>query len=444
LKEQEKANRYVAVSANEHGVKFIRLWFTDILGNLKGFAITVDELEEVLSNGASFDGAVIKGNVRSIESDMVAHPDASSWQILPWRPAENSVGRLFCDIKNPDGSKSEFDSREILKKTIKKASKIGLNYYVAPEIEYYYIKPENKQFLNDHSGYFDQSSVDSVGSDLRRETVLSIESMGIPVKHSHHEGANSQHEIDLRHTNALTMADSVITFRLAAKEIAAKSGYYASFMPRPYENHNGSGMHINISLFDGDKNIFFNHKKPSELSEIGKQFFAGLVKHSPEICLITNQWVNSYKRLIPGLEAPVLASWTTGDMNSLIRIPSYRPGREESVRIEYRLPDSATNPYLTFSIILAAGLKGIEKEYKLSKPITTNLSTMTPRDINKFGIKFLPRTLSEAILLAEESEIISQCLGKPLKDIFIENKKLEWEDFSRSVTDYEKNKYLFL
>ena len=258
MKEQEKANRYVAFSANENGVKFIRLWFTDILGNLKGFAITVDELEEVLNNGASFDGAVIKANARSDESDMIALPDSSTWQILPWRPAENSVGRLFCDIHNPDGTQSEYDSRNILKNTIAKCSKLGLNYYVAPEIEYYYINPETKSFLNDHSGYFDQSSVDSLSSDLRRETVLSIESMGIPVKHSHHEGANAQQEIDLRHTNALTMADSVITFRLAAKEIASKSGYYACFMPRQHKDHNGSGMNTNISLFDGDKNIFYN------------------------------------------------------------------------------------------------------------------------------------------------------------------------------------------
>ena len=444
MKEQEKANRYVAFSAHENGVKFIRLWFTDILGNLKGFAITVDELEEVLNNGASFDGAVIKANARSDESDMIALPDSSTWQILPWRPSENSVGRLFCDINNPDGSQSEYDSRNILKNTIAKCSKLGLNYYVAPEIEYYYINPETKTFLNDHSGYFDQSSVDSISSDLRRETVLSIESMGIPVKHSHHEGANAQQEIDLRHTNALTMADSVITFRLAAKEIASKLGYYASFMPRPHQDHNGSGMHTNISLFEGDKNIFYNPKNPNELSSLGKNFFAGLIKHSPEICLITNQWINSYKRLTPGIEAPVLASWTIGDMNSLKRIPAYRPGREESVRIEYRLPDSATNPYLTFSIILAAGLKGIEEKYELPKPITKNLSDMSTKDLNKFGIKFLPKTLNEAILLAEESELISKCFGNPLKNIFIENKKIEWEDFSSSVTDYERNKYLFL
>ena len=440
----EEASRYVLVSANENDVKFVRLWFTDILGTVKGFAITVDELEEVLKNGASFDGSVIKGLVRSDESDMVAMPDSSSWQMLPWRPKENSVGRLFCDILTPDGKPYESDSREILKRNIGKCSKLGMTFYVSPEIEYYYLESYEGNILNDRAGYFDQTSADSIGADLRRQTVLALESMGIPVKHSHHEVGQAQHEIDLRHTNALTMADSIITFRVIAKEIAAQSGYAASFMPRPYGNHHGSGMHTHLSLFDGDKNVFFDPKNPLLLSTIGRQFLAGLIKHTPELCAITNQWVNSYKRLVPGLEAPVFASWTIGDMGGLIRVPSYRPSRESSVRIEYRLPDSATNPYLTFAAILSAGLKGISEEYKLAEPVTQNLYTMSETERNEHGIKHLPRTLKEAIELAENSELLHDALGTEIMENFIQNKKLEWEEFCQTVTDYERKKYLSL
>ncbi|TDI92249.1 MAG: glutamine synthetase [Chloroflexi bacterium] len=441
----EEAIKYVLLSAREHDVKFIRLWFTDILGTLKGFAITVDELEGVLRNGASFDGASIEGLTRADESDMIAVPDPSTFQVLPWRPSKNAVARLFCDIETPTGEPSAADGRQVLRRNILRASEMGLTFYVAPEIEYYYdMKGSDDEGHQDQSGYFDQTSVDGTGADLRRDTVLTLEQMGIPVKHSHHEVGSGQHEIDLRHMNALTMADSVITFKVVAKEIAAPAGGYATFMPRPFGDRHGSGMHTHMSLFRGDENAFFDADADLHLSETGRQFIAGLMRHAAEMCVVTNQWVNSYKRLLPGLEAPIFASWTTGNFGDLIRVPTYRPGREESVRVEYRAPDSAANPYLLFSVLLAAGLDGIEKNMPLPEPIEADVYRMSDAELSERGVAKLPRTLDEAIRLAENSELLERALGTTVMDNLLENKRLEWQQFCNTVTDYELARYRYL
>ena len=441
----EEAIKYVLFSAREHDVKFIRLWFTDILGILKGFAITIDELEGVMRNGASFDGASIEGLTRADESDMVAMPDPSTFQVLPWRPSQNAVARMFCDIETPDGEPSVADGRQVLRRNISRASEMGLTFYVAPEIEYYYdIGEAGENGRLDRSGYFDQTSVDGTGAELRRDTVLTLEKMGIPVKHSHHEVGDGQHEIDLRHTNALTMADSIITFKVVAKELAAPAGAYATFMPRPFGDRHGSGMHTHMSLFKGDDNAFFDADDDMNISETGRQFIAGLMRHAADICVVTNQWINSYKRLLPGLEAPIFASWTTGNFGDLIRVPSYRPGREESVRIEYRAPDPAANPYLLFSVLLAAGLDGIEKKMHLPEPLEVDVFTMSDSELSEHGVARLPRTLDEAIRLAEKSELLEKTLGSTVMANFLANKRLEWQEFSNTVTDYELARYRHL
>lgn len=441
--ESEEAIRFVLNSAHENDVRFIRLWFTDILGTLKGFAITVDELEDVLRDGASFDGSSIEGLARAGEADMVAMPDPSTWQVLPWRPSENAVARLFCDIQLTNGSPAETDNREALRRGLKRAAEMGFNFYVAPEIEYYHLDGLDSPKPYDFGGYFDQGS-DTAGADQRRQTVLALENMGIPVKHSHHEVSPGQHEIDLRHTNALTMADSVVTFKVVAKEIAARSGGHVSFMPRPFNDLNGSGMHTHMSLFQGDKNAFFDADAPDHLSKTANQFVAGLIRHAPEITAITNQWVNSYKRLVPGMEAPIFAAHTESKFGDLVRVPAHREGKDTSVRIEYRAPDSACNPYLTFAALLAAGLEGIEKEYELPAPAQGDVFAMSARERREKGIVELPGTLNNALELIDESELARKALGDAIIDSFLRNKRIEWSDFASAVTDYEINRYLKL
>ncbi|MBH66102.1 MAG: glutamine synthetase [Chloroflexi bacterium] len=441
----EEAIKYVLITAREHDVKFIRLWFTDIVGTLKGFAITIDELEGILRNGASFDGASIEGLTRANESDMIAMPDPSTFQVLPWRPRTDAVARLFCDIETPTGEPSTADGRQVLRRNLLRASEMGFTFYVAPEIEYYYDSEATKEETNrNRSEYFDQTSVDGTGANLRRDTVLTLEKMGIPVKHSHHEVGVGQHEIDLRHMNALTMADSIVTFKVVAKELAALAGAHATFMPRPFGDRHGSGMHTHMSLFEGDNNAFFEADDKFNLSEIGRYFIAGLMHHAAEICVVTNQWINSYKRLLPGLEAPIYASWTTGNFGNLIRVPSYRPGREESVRVEYRAPDPAANPYLLFSVLLAAGLDGIENKLSLPEPLEEDVFQMSDSELSERGVTRLPRTLDEAIRLAENSQLLEKALGSTVVDNFLANKRLEWQEFSSTVTDYELSRYRHL
>ncbi len=436
-----EAIEYVLRNAHERDVKFIRLWFTDILGTLKGFAITIDELEHVLHRGATFDGSVMDGSVRSDEADMVAMPDQSTWELLPWRPRENAVARMFCDVQTPGGEPAEADCRHTLRRNLQRASDAGFTFYVGPEIEFFYFKQGEGTEPLEGGGYFDQTSTDS-GADLRRETVLALEEMGIPVQHSHHEVAPGQHEIDLRHTNALTMADSVITYRLVVKEIAARHGVLASFMPRPLNDRHGSGMHTHLSLFKGEENAFFDADDDLHLSQVGKRFLAGILRHAAEITAITNQWTNSYKRLVPGFEAPVYAAWTQDAWSDLLRVPAYRPGREESVRIEYRAPDSACNPYLAFSVILAAGLEGISKAYPLPEPIAGNIYEMSDAELAERGASRLPANLAEAIVLAQDSEVVHDALGERVFDSFIRNKQMEWQRYERRVTDFDVEEYL--
>lgn len=439
--EMHEAQEYVLAVARENGVKFIRLWFVDILGNLKGFAITVEELEDALIRGVAFDGASIEGFARIDESDMIAMPDPTTFRILPWRPKENSVARMFCDILTPDGLPFPGDPRYVLKRNVERAAQLGFNFYVGPELEYFYVNgPENPKPL-DQGGYFDQLTMDP-SSEMRRETVLTLHEMGVPVKYSHHEGAFGQHEIDLQYSDAVAMADNVITAKAVIKEVAYSHGHYATFMPKPIYGINGSGMHVHQSLFKGDNNAFFDGEDPNFLSRIGRFYVSGLLKHAPEITLVTNQWVNSYKRLVPGFEAPAYISWAWVNRSDLIRVPTYKPGREDSVRIEYRAPDPACNPYLAFAVMLATGLAGIKGEYPLPTPIEQNASDMGEEVRTKLGIRSLPESLWEAITLAEDSQVLRDALGDHLFASFIRNKKIEWDSYRSEVTDYEIKRYL--
>lgn len=438
---RDDPREYVLRTAKENDVRFIRMWFTDILGNLKGFAITVAELENALENGMSFDGSAIKGFLRSDENDMVAMPDPNTFSILPWRPRQNAVARIFCDILRPTGEPFEGDSRYVLKRNLDRAARLGFTFMVGPEMEHFYFKTQDSTEPLDSGGYFDHTPLDAA-TDLRRETVLTLEEMGIPVEYSHHEAAKSQHEIDLRHTDALTMADSVMTYRLIVKEIAMKHDVYASFMPKPMSGQNGNGMHVNQSLFKGDQNAFYSSSDPNKLSETGHMFVAGLLRHAPEIACVCCQWVNSYKRLTPGFEAPIYTTWAPTNRSDLIRVPAYRQGREESVRIEFRLADPTCNPYLAFSVMLAAGLEGIEKEYPPVPPAETDVHLMSEEERNLRGISSLPRSLFEAVMLGEQSKLLASALGEQNFETFMQNKRLEWEQFSQAVTDYEIKTYL--
>ncbi|MFC2060807.1 glutamine synthetase family protein [Chloroflexota bacterium] len=441
-KSREEAKDYVLKMAKEHDVKFIRLWFTDILGILKSFAITVEELEVALEEGMGFDGSSIEGFARIDESDMVALPDPDTFRLLPWQPREHrAVARMFCDILKPGGEPFEGDPRYILKRNLKRASDLGYTFYVGPELEYFYFRDTDGTEPLDQGGYFDLTPRDAA-TDMRKETVLALEELGIGVEYSHHEVAASQHEIDMRYTDALTMADSVMTYRLVVKEVALKYGVYATFMPKPVFGINGSGMHVHQSLFKGESNAFFDKNDEYHLSQLARYYIAGLLKHAPELTAVTNQWINSYKRLVPGYEAPVYLSWARRNRSDLVRVPEYRPGREKATRIELRSPDPACNPYLAFSVMLAAGLDGIEKEYEVPKPIEENVYEMTEDERQKRGIATLPASLLEAILLTEKSELVRKALGEHVFSAFIKNKKIEWDQYRIQVTEYEKKRYL--
>jgi glutamine synthetase len=441
-KKNNESKEYVLKTAKENDVKFIRLWFTDILGMLKSFAITVEELEGALEEGMGFDGSSIEGFARIDESDMVAKPDPDTFQILPWRPREhNAVARMFCDVLKPGGEPFDGDPRFILKKNLKKAAELGYTYYVGPELEFFYFKDSKTTEILDAGGYFDLTPLDAA-TDMRRETVLTLEQMSIGVEYSHHEVAPSQHEIDMRYTDALTMADSVMTYRLVVKQVAISHGVYATFMPKPVFGINGSGMHVHQSLFKGDKNAFFDPKGKYYLSKVARSYVAGLLKYAPEITAVNNQWINSYKRLVPGYEAPVYLSWAKRNRSDLIRVPEYRPGREKATRIEFRSPDPACNPYLCFSVMLAAGLKGIEDGLEPPEPIEENVYEMNEAERAKRGIRTLPASLSEAIQLTEKSKLVREALGEHVFNAFITNKKIEWDHYRTQVTGYEIDRYL--
>lgn len=438
---RDKAKEYVLGMVRENDVKFIRLWFTDILGALKGFAITAQELEEALDRGVVFDGSSIEGFARKDESDMIAFPDPNTFRILPWRPRQNGVARMICDIYTPGGEPFEGDPRQVLKKNLERAANLGYTYYVGPELEFFYFKNSESTDVIDQGGYFDQTPLD-LATDLRRETVLTLEEMGIAVELSHHEVSTSQHEIDLRYCDALTMADNVMTQRLVVKEVAMRNGIYATFMPKPIAGLNGSGMHVHQSLFVGEKNAFFDPANDNRLSSVAESFIAGLMSHAASITLVTNQWVNSYKRLIAGYEAPIYISWARLNRSDLIRVPVYHEGQEESVRIEYRAPDPACNPYLAFSVMLAAGLDGVENNMPIPSPLEDDVNQMTSQERLDRGIRSLPGSLWEAILLAEGSDLLKNTLGPHVFQSFIQNKKIEWDQYMAQVTNYELERYL--
>ncbi len=439
----EDSKALILKKAEEANVQFFSFWFTDILGFLKSFTITADEIQEALDEGMGFDGSSIEGFARIEESDMIAKPDPSTFQIVPWEPRDGgATARMFCDVLNPDGSHYDGDPRWILKKNLQKAAKMGFTYCVGPELEYFYFKTsEPTTQILDKGGYFDIMPSD-MGSHLRRQTVLALQEIGIPVEYAHHEVAPSQHEIDLKYAEAMAMADNVMTYRLVVKEIAQRHGVYATFMPKPLFGENGSGMHTHQSLFKDKRNAFFDAADPHHLSGLARKFIAGLLRHSQEITAVTSQWVNSYKRLVPGYEAPVYVSWARRNRSTLVRVPMYKPGKEVSTRIEYRSPDPACNPYLAFSVMLAAGLAGIQQDYELPDPVEEDIFEMSPERRSKLGIPSLPGNLFEAVQLSERSELVREALGEHVFAKFIENKRIEWDRYRTKVSQYELEEYL--
>lgn len=428
--------------AHDKDVRFIKLWFTDVLGFAKSFSITIDELEGALTEGMGFDGSSIQGFARIDESDMIAKPDPSTFVILPYRPKDSAVvARIFCDIYEPDGNPYKGDPRYVLKRNLKIAKDMGFTFNIGPELEYFYFKSDQDTEILDKGGYFDLTTLDEA-TDLRRDTILTLEEMGIKVEYSHHEVAPSQHEIDLKYTEALRMADNTITYRIVVKEVARKYGVYATFMPKPIFGVNGSGMHVHQSLFKGNKNAFFDAKDKYYLSNIGKWYIAGLLRHAKEITLITSQWVNSYKRLVPGYEAPVYISWAKRNRSTLVRVPLYKPGKEKATRAEYRSPDPACNPYLAFACMLRAGLEGIRNKYLLPVPIEEDVYEMSDQRRKELKIESLPGSLYEAIEQAEKSKLIKDTLGDHVFEKLIENKKIEWDRFRTHVSKYETDTYL--
>ena len=438
----QKDKEYILKSAKDNNVKFIRLWFTDILGFLKSFAITIKELELVLDEGAGFDGSSIEGFVRIDESDMMAMPDMNTWEILPWRHNEESaVARIFCDIHTPEGEPYDGDPRGVLRRNLKRAEDLGYKFYVGPELEFFYFKSsEGTPEPLDRGGYFDLTPLD-LASDFRKKTVEALDALGIDVETSHHEVGPSQHEIDLRYTDALTMADNAMTYRLVVKEVALRNNVYATFMPKPLFGENGSGMHVHMSLFKGDRNAFYDASDKHHLSDLAKRYIAGLIKHAPEFTLITNQWVNSYKRLVPGYEAPIYTTWAVRNRSDMIRIPAYKLGKEKATRIELRSPDPACNPYLAFSAMLAAGLEGIEKNYPIIEPVERNVYNLSEEERQELNIDTLPGDLYEAIKAMEPSQVIKKALGDHVFHSLLENKKLEWADYRAQLSDWEMKNY---
>jgi len=436
-----KTKKEVLDYVKKHKISNIQLWFTDILGNLKCCAISDDELESAIDHGKGFDGSSVTGYAEAEESDILAKPDISTFRIVPWEDKKEPVARMICDVLTPEGRPYAGCPRYALRRNIERAKKMGFTFYVGPELEYFYFKRNDKPEILDEGSYFDLVPND-VANNLRKETVKMLEDMGIYVETSHHEVAPSQHEIDLKYDEALTMADTVMAYKMIVREVAQRRGYHATFMPKPLFGVNGSGMHTHQSLFRGKRNAFFDKKDKHNLSSIAKQFIAGQLKHAREICAITAQWVNSYKRLVPGYEAPVYISWARKNRTALIRVPVYRPGNEEATRAELRCPDPACNPYLAFSVMLAAGLEGIEKKYKLPDPVEPNIYKMEMVERERKGVKSLPIDLFEAVKETEKSKLVKEALGEHIFTRFLHNKMMEWEDHRIQVTSHEIKKYL--
>ena len=425
----------VLAKVAERGIRFIRLLFSDIVGFPKCVTITSDELEDAFDNGKGFDGSSIEGFTRIYESDMVAKPEPTTFKILPWDDGGEEA-LLFCDILEPDGTPYAGDARSTLKRILGHAARRGWTFQVGPELEYFYFTdPKNPKVL-DRAGYFDLTPPD-LGEALRKKTILALDSLGIPVEYSHHEVAPSQHELDLKHQDALTMADQVMLVKLVVKEVARKENVYATFMPKPIYGENGSGMHTHQSLMSEGRNSFFDDADPMHLSRDAKSYIEGLLRHAREITLVTNQWVNSYKRLVPGYEAPVYVSWARQNRSTLCRVPAYRPGNEQATRVEYRSPDPACNPYLAFAAMLAAGLRGIEEGYELREPVEEDIFLMTPEERAKRGIEMLPGNLAEAIAVAQESDLVRETIGDETFEKLLRNRTAAWNEYRSVVTPYE-------
>ena len=441
----DKQAEFVLRTIEERDIRFVRLWFTDVLGTLKSVAIAPAELEGAFAEGIGFDGSAIEGFARVAESDMLAKPDPATFALLPWRSEGPGVARMFCDILTPDGAASYADPRYVLKRTLTKAANLGFNFYTHPEVEFYLFKESpvagQVPIPVDQYGYFDNAP-NGVGHDFRRQAIMMLEAMGISVEYSHHEGGPGQQEIDLRYADALTTADNLMTFRLVMQEVALEQGLFASFMPKPFRDHPGSGMHTHLSLFEGDRNAFFEPGSEYQLSKVARSFIAGLLAHAPEITAVTNQWVNSYKRLAGGAEAPSWICWGHNNRSALIRVPMYKPAKGNSTRIEFRSMDSACNPYLALALLLAAGLKGIEEGYELPDGAEDDVWGLSESERKAMGMKPLPSSLDQAIEIMERSELVAETLGEHVFDFFLRNKQAEWEDFRRQVTQWELDRYL--
>ena len=436
----DKQRDFVLRTIEERGVKFVRLWFTDVVGTLKSVAVTPAEVEGAFAEGVGFDGSAIEGFTRAYEADMLARPDPSTFQILPWRGEIDPTARMFCDISTPDGQPAASDPRNVLKRALAKAADLGFTFYTHPEIEFYLL--ESAKLVDgapvpvDSAGYFDNVP-GGTAHYFRRRSVRMLEDLGISVEFSHHEAGPGQNEIDLRYADALTTAYNIMTFRTVIKEVAIEQGVYATFMPKPLSGHPGSGMHTHLSLFEGDVNVFYEQGAQYQLSKLGRQFIAGLLKHAPEITAVTNQFVNSYKRLWGGDEAPSYVSWGHNNRSALVRVPLYKPNKGQSSRIEYRALDSAANPYLAYSLLLAAGLKGIEEGYELPAEAEDNVWTLSDAERRALGYSPLPASLDRAISLMEESELVAETLGEQVFNFVLLNKRKDWAEYRAQVTPYE-------
>ncbi len=442
----ERQQEFVLRTIEERDIRFVRLWFTDVLGFLKSVAVAPAELEGAFAEGIGFDGSAIEGFARVHESDMLARPDPSTFQVLPWRGEAPGTARMFCDILMPDGSPSYADPRHVLRRVMQKGAELGFTFYVHPEVEFFLLQgqPSADELLPppiDAGGYFDQTPHD-LGHDFRRHAITMLERMGISVEFSHHEVAPGQQEIDLRYADALTTADNLMTMRLVVKEVALEQGIYASFMPKPFTDQPGSAMHTHLSLFEGDRNAFHDASDPFQLSKVGKAFVAGLLKHAAEMTAVTNQWVNSYKRLWGGGEAPAYVCWGHNNRSALVRVPMYKPNKGNSTRVEIRSPDSAANPYLLFAVLLAAGLKGIEEGYELPDGAEDDVWQLTDGERRALGIAPLPGSLADSIKALESSELMAETLGEHVFDFFLRNKRAEWESYRQQVTPFELTRYL--
>ncbi|MBO9524227.1 MAG: glutamine synthetase [Nocardioidaceae bacterium] len=440
-----KQEDFVLRALEERDVRFVRLWFTDVLGFLKSVAVAPAELENAFDEGIGFDGSAIEGFARVTEADMLARPDPSTFQILPWRGDGPATARMFCDITMPDGSASYADPRFVLKRTLQSAAEEGFTFYTHPEVEFYLFKDHPEPGMPpvpvDKSGYFDHTAT-SAGSDFRREAITMLEAMGISVEFSHHEGGPGQQEIDLRYADALSTADNIMTFRTVVREVALSQGVYASFMPKPFTEFPGSGMHTHVSLFEGDRNAFFEGGAEYQLSKTARHFIAGILHHAAEITCVTNQWVNSYKRLIGGGEAPSYICWGHNNRSAMVRVPMYKPNKGQSTRIELRTIDAACNPYLAFAVVLAAGMKGLKEAYELPREAEDDVWSLSDRERKALGLEQLPKSLHDAIAIAERSELLAETLGEHVYDFFLRNKRQEWEEYRGVVSAFERDRML--